>query len=277
MWQKSEEQMHTEEQQPGAARTRAPDEDRRQSPPLPPAMIGMVSHEIRTPLQTLVVAIDTLERMVPRDPARAAAFEAQLQRMRRAVERIAQCVDSMSGYALSANEISRQPAQAELVDVAAVMAELAAESSTRSAAPIEVRIGANVPARLEVDRARLSQILENYLANATNYATKNAIKCDAAAGHIVLAAQALGEPQQAGGVRVVEFSVADHGPGVEPDEAERIWEPFYRSGSARSQPGSGLGLAVVRLLAERAGWEVGCRSGDAGGACFFVVVPVPGR
>jgi signal transduction histidine kinase len=97
-------------------------------------MIGMVSHEIRTPLQTLVVAIDTLERMVPRDPARTAAFEAQLQRMRRVVERIAQCVDSMSDYALSANEISRQPAQAELVDVAAVMAELAAESSTRIAA-----------------------------------------------------------------------------------------------------------------------------------------------
>ncbi len=68
--------------------------------------------------------------------------------------------------------------------------------------------------------------------------------------------------------------IADEGPGIDPQEAEWIWEPFYRERRVRSHAGSGLGLAVVRLLAERAGWKVGCRSREGTGAQFFVVVPM---
>ncbi|HLY94253.1 MAG TPA: HAMP domain-containing sensor histidine kinase [Gaiellaceae bacterium] len=63
-----------------------------------------------------------------------------------------------------------------------------------------------------------------------------------------------------------EVSVRDHGPGIEPDERERIFDRFYRATSARSQPGSGLGLAIVREVAEAHGGSVSAEEAPGGGA-----------
>jgi signal transduction histidine kinase len=61
----------------------------------------------------------------------------------------------------------------------------------------------------------------------------------------------------------VELSVRDHGPGVPPDQRERIWEPFHTSGD-----GTGLGLAVVRRLAREEGWTAEVDDAAGGGAEF---------
>ena len=69
-------------------------------------------------------------------------------------------------------------------------------------------------------------------------------------------------------------AVRDHGPGVPPDQRERIFEPFYRlPGASEREGGVGLGLALVRSIATRHGGTVHCESPEGGGACFALRIP----
>jgi signal transduction histidine kinase len=66
------------------------------------------------------------------------------------------------------------------------------------------------------------------------------------------------------------LTVSDDGPGIAPDQAERIFERFYRGGSSSAGPtGSGLGLALAQAIAERHGLTITLQSADKG-ACFRV-------
>jgi signal transduction histidine kinase len=77
---------------------------------------------------------------------------------------------------------------------------------------------------------------------------------------------------RAGGT--VELRVRDHGPGVPENESTRVFEPFYRpSGRGEASGGWGLGLALVRQIAERHGGAVRYQAPSDGGACFVVSLP----
>ncbi len=60
-------------------------------------------------------------------------------------------------------------------------------------------------------------------------------------------------------------SVADRGPGIDPTEATRLFERFYRAPAARGRPGSGLGLAIVRQVADSHGATATIRQREGGG------------
>ena len=65
------------------------------------------------------------------------------------------------------------------------------------------------------------------------------------------------------------------GPGVAPEQRERIFEPFHRlPGASEREGGVGLGLSLVRSIAERHGGSVGCDNRDGGGACFTLRLPL---
>ena len=68
--------------------------------------------------------------------------------------------------------------------------------------------------------------------------------------------------------------VCDRGPGVPAAARERIFEPFYRlPGHAEQAGGVGLGLSLVRQIAERHGGSVRCEARDGGGSCFVLDLP----
>lgn len=78
--------------------------------------------------------------------------------------------------------------------------------------------------------------------------------------------------QHTGGEAVLR--VFDRGPGVPPAQRERIFEPFYRlPGASESNGGVGLGLALVKSIAERHGGSVRCEERAGGGACFVIALP----
>ncbi|MNV46002.1 Sensor protein RstB [compost metagenome] len=79
------------------------------------------------------------------------------------------------------------------------------------------------------------------------------------------------------GGRHAEIRVSDHGPGVPAEQRERIFEKFYRlPGASERSGGVGLGLALVRSIAERHDGRVHCagRSDGAPGACFVLSLPL---
>jgi len=65
-----------------------------------------------------------------------------------------------------------------------------------------------------------------------------------------------------------EVSVRDHGPGVAPDDAPHVFDRFWRASSARHLPGSGLGLSIVKDVAEKHGGSVALEPAAGGGARF---------
>jgi two-component system OmpR family sensor kinase len=70
------------------------------------------------------------------------------------------------------------------------------------------------------------------------------------------------------------LTVADRGPGIPPEAAERLFERFYRADAARSSPGSGLGLAIARSIAEAHGGTISAANDPDGGAVFRVWLPL---
>ncbi len=111
------------------------------------------------------------------------------------------------------------------------------------------------------DRDRTAQIVGNYLSNAIRHAPEGSL--------ISLATTVTGR-----GARV---SVADQGPGLAPDQLDAVFERFYRVDPARSRAagGSGIGLAIVRALAEAMhgrAWAVS--AGPGRGSTFLLELPL---
>jgi signal transduction histidine kinase len=120
--------------------------------------------------------------------------------------------------------------------------------------------------RARFDPLRIEQVLTNLLGNAIKYAR--------AGGTIEISTRSVtyGPSQRAG----VEVCVADDGPGVSPEDRERIFEPYVRAGEVSRAGGLGLGLAICKRIIEAHGGEIRVTDRAAGeGASFFFTLPAP--
>lgn len=191
-------------------------------------LVANVSHELRTPISALQVLLENLiDGVEPTDPQALETALAQTERLGRLVEQLLDLSRLESGGL----EMRRVPfALGPMLDQATRECQLGDTD-------VEVTWSAE-PAGLEVtgDAERLHQVVKNLLDNAVRHSP--------AGGHVVATAAARG------GHVVIE--VVDEGPGIPPDEAERVFERFYRADRARSGSGggTGLGLAIVRWIVD---------------------------
>ena len=124
--------------------------------------------------------------------------------------------------------------------------------------PATVEVACDAAVAVVVDPRRLHQMLANYVANAALHGRPPlAVEVDVDRG--------------AGAVRV---AVRDGGDGVAPDRAGELFGRFQRAGAAASTPGSGLGLAVVRTLAQASGGAASYVQGPPGRHAFVLVLPL---
>jgi signal transduction histidine kinase len=135
-----------------------------------------------------------------------------------------------------------------------VLDDLAAAIEKRGA-----RIAVHVPAQADVRAGEygVALILQNLISNALKFSGESE-------PHIEISARAH-EDQWRIGVR-------DHGVGIDPAEADTIFEPFRR-GSTSDAPGNGLGLTTCRRIAERHGGTIGVESSPGAGSEFWFTLP----
>jgi len=228
------------------------------------ALLGMVSHELRTPLQTMLANVELLA-LRPQNPATVQlvhGLEQCIVQIKGRLDNIAQYARLASGHV----ELRREPFR--LVPLLERVVAEHAEAAQANDQTLKLDAPQTADVQVRGDDIRLHQVLNNYLSNAVKYSGPGVIDIRAK-----LISQTFGTMSLAEGV---EVSVTDHGPGIPEAVREAVWEPFVRGAARSNRPkGSGLGLAVVKLLATTAAWDVGMRS-DAEGTTFFVVLPLSG-
>jgi signal transduction histidine kinase len=215
-------------------------------------LVGDVAHELRTPLTTLDGYLEGLEDGVVTPSAQTwHLLRAETARLTRMVNELSE---------LWRAEAHQLPLRIDALDVAEVGREVGEQFGPQAAMRA---ITLDLPAAGAVamaDRDRLAQVLANYLSNALRHAPD---------GSRITVAVARGGGR-------IRASVSDEGPGLAPDQLEAVFERFYRVDAARSRAagGSGIGLAIVRALAEAMGGRAWAESDGPGrGATFLVELP----
>ena len=213
------------------------------------AVIGELSaslaHEIRNPL----TGVRSLAQRLAEDDVEEAKRRRYAGVILEEVGRVERLVANLLGIARRAPRTGTADGVTPLAplfeDLALLLGGRAEKARVRLSADAA---GITAPAA----REPLAQVLLNLLLNAIAHAP--------AGTSVELRAR---EKDGA-----VEISVRDHGPGVAPEERERIWEPFHSASG-----GTGLGLAVVRRLAREHAWAVEVRDAPSGGAEFSITLP----
>ncbi len=215
-------------------------------------LVGDVAHELRTPLTTLDGYLEGLEDGV-------IAPSAQTWHLLRAeTARLTRMVNDLSE--LWRAEAHQLPLAVEPVDAAAVAREVGERFAHGAVARGITLILPQGPAMALADRDRLAQVLSNYLSNALRHAPDGST--------ITVAVERT--PDR------LRVSVSDEGPGLAAHQLEAVFERFYRVDAARSRAagGSGIGLAIVRALAEAMGGNAWAESdGEGLGTTFNVELP----
>ena len=202
-------------------------------------LVADASHELRTPLTSLRTNLELLARGQPTDNAERQQVLVELVgQMERLSTLVADLID------LARDEEATLPIEDVRLD------EVVADAITdvRGRYPQVLFEAVLEETAMRGVRSRIARAVTNLLDNAGKWSP---------AGGVV-------EVTVHGG----EVSVRDHGPGVAPEDAPRVFDRFWRASNARSLPGSGLGLSIVKDVAESHGGSVSVEHATGGGARF---------
>jgi signal transduction histidine kinase len=207
--------------------------------------VANVSHELRSPLTTVVATAELLEEHHESFPPREARLVTSLAAQSRRLTRI--LLDLLEIASVTA----RAPVQRDATDIAALIEAILAGRN------LETDLLHGDRPVIVTDARRVERVMANLIDNATRHG-------DGVRQILMVAGE--------GRVRI---HVDDAGPGVDPDEVERLFEPFARGrGTADGQvEGAGLGLAIVREQSEAIGGRVDVGESPFGGARFTLDLP----
>jgi two-component system, OmpR family, sensor histidine kinase BaeS len=218
-----------------------------------------LSQELRGPLATLQSSIEALEagRVEP-TPERLHTVAEEVKRLEHLLSELGTLSD------VGSEDLAVEHEPVDLAEVA--RGARARVDEAYAARGISLRTELR-PAWMRADRERLLRICVDLLDNALKYTP--------AGGEVVLVvAPCDGPPEAAGDGRSwAQISVADSGPGIDPDDLPFVFDRFYRGTAARGTEGTGLGLAIVHGLVEAQGGAVSARNQPGGGAVFTVYLP----
>jgi two-component system OmpR family sensor kinase len=211
-----------------------------------------VSHELRTPLTSLKANVDVMLM----DKGLDLEVRTQLERMNSEVGRLIRLTSNLLylAHAEAGREIARRPVELDelCLDVIYQARNLRDE--------VAVRFGHEEQVTVSGDRDLLKQLVLNLVDNAVKYSPEG--------GDVTVSLYERGE--------AAEIAVADNGPGIPPDELDKIFERFYRVANQRTRTvgGAGIGLAISKWIARAHGGDIRVESSDGAGARFIVTLPL---
>jgi len=212
------------------------------------SLVAGVAHEVRNPLFGISSTLDAFEARFGGEPG----YARYLVTLRSQVDRLSQLMTDLLEYGKPPSELTPQ-------GLGGVIAE-----AIHSCAPLAARAGVTIgpPERapegcVRMDRARLLQVFQNVIQNAIEHSPRGGrVEVDAGAG----------EPDG------VVVTVRDGGPGIDPLDLARLFEPFF----SKRRGGIGLGLSIVQRIVEQHAGRVEAGNRPQGGAEMRVWLPSAG-
>jgi NtrC-family two-component system sensor histidine kinase KinB len=222
--------------------------------------LATVSHELRTPLSTINFHLKLLQ-----DP-RVGTLTEEQQEIIASVKQENQRLLNLTGNLLDVSRLESEslPLDAQPVAVADLVAQAAAPVQLQLA-PKQLQLDVQLPADLppvRADHEKTVWVLLNLLTNAVRHSPEGA----------TITVTAARTPNG----RAVRFEVQDAGPGIAPEDQERIFHRFTQLAGEGGAPrtGSGLGLSIGREFIVSQGGQLGVESTPGAGSTFFFTLPI---
>lgn len=214
----------------------------------------IASHDLQEPLRKIAAFAEFLDQAIEKsDPAEISRAKDVI---RSSALRARELVDDLLFYSRTINDVVtfdeldlRDEINLALGDLSQLISETGSEIDNR--AP---------HLKFEADRMQFASLMQNIVSNAIKYR-----KPGQAAKVLILV-----DPLEEGGVRI---SIVDNGIGFETKYATMVFEPFKRLHSNAKYPGTGIGLAICKSIADRHGWSLSIESEPGKGATFFITIP----
>jgi len=220
--------------------------------------VSNVSHELRTPLTSIKGSVDNML-----DGLTGSLNEKQiryLNRIKSNTDRLSRLINDLLDLSrIESGHVEVRPTNLPLTALAEEVAEhmkaLAAEKLIRIEIP-----PADPKVTAWADRDKVTQVLMNLISNAVKFTPRD--------GKITVALEKNGSDY-------IQISVADTGPGILPEERNRIFSKFYQVANVDKQKpkGSGLGLAISKALVEMHGGKIWMESEVGKGSTFYFTLP----
>lgn len=224
-------------------------------------MAAVMAHEIKNPLAGIEVLAGLLRRKAPGNP--------DVQSLVGDIINEAKMANAIVQEVLAfVRPVRLQVDRTSLSDAVANAVSLADGKSTRGSILVDLAIPDDLPA-VGADQHQLTQVFCNLLINAYE-ALEGRGRIEIAARVATTSADGALLPDGHTAVATVVVDVADDGPGMPPDVAEKIFNPFF---TTKAQ-GSGLGLAIVRKIIDAHDGRIDMATADGRGTRFRVTLPV---
>jgi signal transduction histidine kinase/CheY-like chemotaxis protein len=218
--------------------------------------ISALSHELRTPLNSILGYAQILDG----DPVIPAHRRQGIAVIRRSGEHLLSLIEGTLDLArIEGGRLTLQQRPIDLADFLQQIVRMFDVQARTKGIGFEYAPDDNLPAVVRADEKRLRQILINILGNALKFTAQ---------GEVRFAVHYARE--------MATFEIEDTGPGIAPEELDRIFEPFVRGSSAQGAVGgSGLGLTIARMLTQVMGGELNAVSTPGAGSRFLVRIYLP--
>jgi len=207
------------------------------------SLLSAVSHELRTPLAAIIGSASTLLQAAQPSRDLLVNIRDEAERLARLVHNLIETTRLESGAALK-----KEPYPIEDV----IGTALERTERLLAGRKVEADLPENLPL-VPVDPVLMELVFVNLIENAVRHAPEGPLD--------IVARERMD---------FLEVSVADRGPGLKPEELERVFEKFYRASAA---PGAGLGLAICKAVVTAHGGTIRAENRPGGGAVFLLTLP----
>jgi signal transduction histidine kinase len=224
-------------------------------------VLATVAHELRGPLTALATSSELLaEDFLHLDPEQVKSMLGAMHRRTIWLQGLVE--NLLCAATIREGRLALYPQTLSLIDVIEDVETVVGPLLEQRGQHLRIRIAPRLP-DVSADGRRLGQVLVNLILNASKFGPANtaidltiAVRNDA-----------------------VHATVADRGPGVSAEQAQRLFEPYYRAPATAGagKDGIGLGLSIVKSIIEAHNGQVGVESRRGGGARFWFSLPTLGR
>jgi signal transduction histidine kinase len=226
--------------------------------------LSHMSHELRTPLN----AILGFSRLMEHNPNLTATQVENLGLIYQSGENLLRLInDALEMSKIDTGNVTLNPTVIDLPRLLQGVVVMFQSRAAEQGLSISLDLAPDVPRFVRCDEPRLQQILVNLVGNSLKFSDEGEIEIRVRnrSGQAPFQTHGPGQSEEACDLA---FEVRDGGPGISPDEAGRIFEPFFKGRQGIGKRGTGLGLTISRKFARMMGGDITAANDRDRGACF---------